>query len=70
MLVTKAAPDFKTMAVMPDNTFKEISLSDFKGKKVVLFFILLSKPTNAIPKFVYFYRNDMKFIIRYWCTCS
>ena len=33
MLVTKAAPTFKTMAVMPDNSFEEISLSDFTGKK-------------------------------------
>ena len=38
MLVTKSAPDFKAQAVMPDNTFKEVSLSDYKGKKVVLFF--------------------------------
>jgi len=38
MLVTKSAPDFKAQAVMPNNSFKEISLSDFKGKKVVLFF--------------------------------
>ena len=38
MLVTKPAPDFKAQAIMPDNTFKEISLSEYKGKKVVLFF--------------------------------
>ena len=38
MLVTKAAPDFKTMAVMPDNSIETVSLSDYKGKKVVLFF--------------------------------
>ena len=38
MLVTKAAPDFKATAVMPDNSFQEISLSDYKGQKVVLFF--------------------------------
>ncbi|MDP2359638.1 MAG: peroxiredoxin [bacterium] len=38
MLVTKPAPHFKATAVMPDNTMKEISLSDYKGKKVVLFF--------------------------------
>ena len=38
MLVTKPAPDFKAQAVMPDNSFKEVSLSDYKGKKVVLFF--------------------------------
>ena len=38
MLVTKTAPEFKAMAVMPDNSFKEVSLSDYAGKKVVLFF--------------------------------
>ena len=38
MLVTKPAPDFKAEAVMGDNTIKEISLADFRGKKVVLFF--------------------------------
>ncbi len=38
MLVSKQAPDFKATAVMPDGSFKEISLSDYKGKKVVLFF--------------------------------
>lgn len=38
MLVTKKAPDFTATAVMPDDSFKDISLSDYKGKKVVLFF--------------------------------
>ena len=38
MLVTKPAPDFTAEAVMGDNTIKEISLADFRGKKVVLFF--------------------------------
>ena len=38
MLVTKKAPDFTTQAVMPDNSIQELKLSDFKGKKVVLFF--------------------------------
>ena len=38
MLVTKLAPDFTTQAVMPDNSIQEVSLSDYKGKKVVLFF--------------------------------
>lgn len=38
MLVTKPAPDFKATAVMADNSFKDVSLSDYKGKKVVLFF--------------------------------
>ena len=38
MLVTKSAPNFKTMAVMPDNSIETVSLEDYKGKKVVLFF--------------------------------
>lgn len=38
MIITKQAPGFTANAVMPDNSIKEISLSDYKGKKVVLFF--------------------------------
>ena len=38
VLVGKQAPDFKVQAVMPDNSFEEISLADYKGKYVVLFF--------------------------------
>lgn len=37
-LVTKAAPEFSAQAVMPDNSFKELKLSDYKGKNVLLFF--------------------------------
>jgi alkyl hydroperoxide reductase subunit AhpC len=37
-LVTKSAPDFKADAVMADGSFKQISLSDFKGKYVLLYF--------------------------------
>ncbi|MBC8213246.1 MAG: peroxiredoxin [Candidatus Marinimicrobia bacterium] len=38
MLVTKQAPEFKATAIMPDNSFKDISLNDYKGKKIVIFF--------------------------------
>ena len=38
VLVTKTAPNFKAQAVMADGSFKEISLSDYQGKYVVLFF--------------------------------
>ncbi len=38
VLVTKQAPDFKATAVMPDGQFKEISLADYRGKHVILFF--------------------------------
>ena len=38
-LVGTPAPDFKTQATMPDGSFQEISLSDYKDKNyVVLFF--------------------------------
>ncbi|ABK44188.1 alkyl hydroperoxide reductase/ Thiol specific antioxidant/ Mal allergen [Magnetococcus marinus MC-1] len=38
VLVTKQAPDFNATAVMADNSFQEISMSDYKGQYVVLFF--------------------------------
>jgi len=37
-LVTQQAPDFTANAVMPDNTFGQITLSSLQGKNVVLFF--------------------------------
>lgn len=37
-LVTKQAPDFTAQAVFGNNEIKEIKLSDYKGKNVVLFF--------------------------------
>jgi len=37
-LVTQEAPDFTAQAVMPDNTFQELTLSAYRGKYVILFF--------------------------------
>lgn len=37
-IVQLQAPEFRAQAVMPDGSFKEIALSDYKGKYVVLFF--------------------------------
>jgi len=37
-LVQKKAPEFKAQAVLADGSFKEVSLADFSGKWVVLFF--------------------------------
>jgi peroxiredoxin 2/4 len=37
-LVTKAAPDFTTQAVMPNDTFADLALSALRGKYVLLFF--------------------------------
>ena len=38
VLVGKEAPDFKAQAVMPDGSFKELTLASYRGKVVVLFF--------------------------------
>jgi len=38
VLVTQQAPDFSAQAVMPDGQFKQVSLSDYNGKYVLLFF--------------------------------
>lgn len=38
VLVTREAPDFTAQAVMPNGTFQEVRLSDYRGKYVVLFF--------------------------------
>jgi alkyl hydroperoxide reductase subunit AhpC len=38
VLVQKEAPNFKAQALLPDGSFKEISLGDYRGKYVVLFF--------------------------------
>lgn len=38
VLVNRPAPDFKAQAVMGDGSFKEIKLSDYRGKHVALFF--------------------------------
>jgi len=38
VLVTKEAPNFKATAVLPNNTFGDIELKDYRGKYVVLYF--------------------------------
>jgi alkyl hydroperoxide reductase subunit AhpC len=38
VLVQKPAPDFRAQAVMPDGSFKELTLSEYRGKYVLLFF--------------------------------
>ncbi|MBI5560817.1 MAG: peroxiredoxin [Deltaproteobacteria bacterium] len=37
-MIQKEAPDFTAQAVMPDGTVKELKLSDYRDKYVVLFF--------------------------------
>ena len=38
VLVQQPAPEFKAQAVMPDNSFQELSLADYKGKYVLFYF--------------------------------
>jgi alkyl hydroperoxide reductase subunit AhpC len=38
VLVTKQAPEFTAQAVMPDGSFQEVSLSDYRERYVLLFF--------------------------------
>jgi alkyl hydroperoxide reductase subunit AhpC len=38
VLVQKPAPDFKAQAVLPDGSFADVSLSQYRGKYVLLFF--------------------------------
>ena len=38
VLVQKEAPNFTAQALMPDGSFNDISLSDYRGKYVLLFF--------------------------------
>ena len=38
VLVPNEAPEFAAQAVMPDGSFREVKLSDYRGQYVVLFF--------------------------------
>jgi peroxiredoxin (alkyl hydroperoxide reductase subunit C) len=61
MLVTKPAPDFTATAIMPDNSFQEISLSDYRGKKVVLFFYPLDFTFVCPTEIIAFNRRLQEF---------
>ena len=57
-LVAKPAPDFTAQAVMPDGSFKEIKLSEYKGKYVILFFYPLDF-TFVCPTEIIAFSNKM-----------
>ena len=59
ILVARPAPDFKATACMADGTFKDISLSDYKGKYVVLFFWPLDF-TFVCPSEIIAHHNRVK----------
>jgi alkyl hydroperoxide reductase subunit AhpC len=57
-LVAKPAPNFTAQAVMPDGSFKEITLSDYNGKYVILFFYPLDF-TFVCPTEIIAFSNSM-----------
>ena len=60
-LVTKEAPDFTAQAVMPDNTSADLSLSDYRGKHVVLFFYPLDFTFVCPSEIIAFHKQLDKF---------
>ncbi len=58
VLVGKPAPDFKAQFVMPDGSFQEKSLSDYKGKYTLLFFYPLDF-TFVCPSEIIAFSNAM-----------
>lgn len=60
-LVTKKAPDFSAQAVMPDNTFKDLDLSSYNGKYVILFFYPLDFTFVCPSEILAFNRSLEKF---------
>ncbi len=60
-LVTKPAPDFTATAVMPDNSFKDLTLSWYRGKYVVLFFYPLDFTFVCPSEIIAFDKALLKF---------
>ena len=59
VLVGRPAPDFSAQAAMPDGSFKQLKLSDFRGKYVVLFFYPLDF-TFVCPSEIIAFDNHLK----------
>jgi peroxiredoxin (alkyl hydroperoxide reductase subunit C) len=61
-LVAKQAPNFTATAVMPDNSMKEdFSLSDYRGKYVILFFYPLDFTFVCPSEIIAFDKNLARF---------
>ena len=60
-LVTKEAPDFTAQAVMPDNSFGELTLSKLRGKYVILLFYPLDFTFVCPSEIIAFDRELAKF---------
>ena len=62
VLVTKEAPDFTATALMPDGSFKnDFKLSDFRGKKVALFFYPLDFTFVCPSELIAFHNKSNEF---------
>nr|BAN65269.1 thioredoxin peroxidase-like protein [Babesia bovis] len=57
--VGQPAPNFRCEAVMPDNSFKEISLSDYAGKKYVCLFFYPLDFTFVCPTEIVAFNDAM-----------
>jgi peroxiredoxin 2/4 len=60
-LVTKPAPDFKAKAVMPDGSIREISLADYRGQYVFLYFFPLAFTFVCPTEILAFDRRSKEF---------
>ncbi len=63
-LVTKVAPDFTAQAVMPDDSFREMKLSELRGRYVVLFFYPLDFTFVCPSEIIAFDRALPEFTVR------
>ena len=59
-LVGKPAPEFKAQATMPDGSFQEISLSDYKDKNYVLLFFYPLDFTFVCPTEIIAFSNKVE----------
>jgi peroxiredoxin (alkyl hydroperoxide reductase subunit C) len=59
--VTMEAPDFTATAVMPDNSFQELTLSRLRGRYVILFFYPLDFTFVCPSEIIAFDRELSKF---------
>ena len=63
-LVTRQAPDFAAQAVLPDDSFDELTLSSYRGKYVVVFFYPLDFTFVCPSEIIAFDRAVEKFEAR------
>ena len=59
-LVGKPAPEFKSQATMPDGSFQEIALSDYKDKNYVLLFFYPLDFTFVCPTEIIAFSNKVE----------